>query len=189
MLSKKMIVWSSLGSVAAGAVVALARRKGKRGPDARFLCEKIPPRCQRVYVWTEPYTMHGSAGDLLVRSQYILLATPFLVWSVLDLPLSTGVRKAEGGAVYHITHQKSVDARGVDAAETESSEPERYYGTLGALLPGEKAAAKNALSRGAVLEIRKCYVGGSSNGVETGEVCQSPAPVLNYRFEYGPGPD
>jgi hypothetical protein len=49
-----------------------------------------------------------------------------------------------------------------------------------------KSRRANSLARGGILEIDKCYVGGSSNGVLSGETHRSPGPILNYQFCYPP---
>jgi hypothetical protein len=61
---------------------------------------------------------------------------------------------------------------------------DRFYGTIAALEPGSNRLIREEIGRGAILGIRKCSVGGASNGVETGEIHRSAAPILNYRFEY-----
>lgn len=88
--------------------------------------------------------------------------------------------------VYHVTYSRLVERPDANGSGESEKEKSRYYGTVTAGPIKGESCGRNSLARGAILEIRKCYVGGSSNGVETGEVHRSSAPILNYRFEYGP---
>ena len=182
---KKLFFWSSLGSLFFGASVAFARKK--QGPKSVSACQNIPHACRRIDVWTELAADENDKG-MLCREHYVLRPTSFKVWSILELPTSPGQPNPTGAAVYHVTFLRLVEKPGDTAAEESEEERSRYYGTVSVLARGGKSCSKNSLARGAILEIRKCYVGGASNGVETGEIHRSSAPILNYRFEYGPDP-
>ena len=178
---KNLFLLSSLGSVCIGASVALARRKKK--PDGA-ICRKIPRSCSRIYIWTEPVESVDQGAPVVSRERYLLQLTSFKVWSVLDLPVSPGKENAEGSDVYHVTCWRETEVRPEDGRVETGSEATRYYGTVAVVSAQGERCGKNSLARGAFLEIRKCYVGGASNGIETGEVHRSAAPILNYRFEY-----
>lgn len=181
---KNLFLWSSLGSVVVGATFAAARRKNRPG-QPRQGCQPIPAGCERVYIWTAPAEIRQNGNSLVLRERYFLQLTAFKVWSVLDLPAAAG-RPGEGGAtVYHVTHSRLLEpAEGSPAGEESVT---RFYGTVNAVTVSGRACGKNALARGAILKINKCYVGGASNGVETGDIHRSAAPILNYRFEYARG--
>jgi hypothetical protein len=176
---KNMFLFSSLGSVLIGAGVALARNKTKVVSPA-FQASRIPADCPQIMVLTEALQLVDRKG--LRRGRYLLQKTAFKVWSVLDLPVTPGKDHPGGATVYYVTWSEIEEIPGqTPASETEKG---RFYGTIAASVPGEATVRKNFIARGAVLQIHKCYVGGASNGVETGEIHKSDAPVLNYRLEY-----
>jgi hypothetical protein len=140
-------------------------------------------------IWTEPAEVDRGATHLLLRDHYLLQTTPFKVWSMLNLPLAPGAAGLEGATVYHVTHRRIEESLRGNNPEVREEGKSRFYGTISAIAPTGKPCGKNSLARGAHLEIRKCYVGGASNGVETGEVERSASPILNYRFEYSPATD
>jgi len=181
---KKLFLWSSLGSLFVGATVAMVRRK--RSGKGNFRCQKIPPACRRIYVWTELVEAGEKDNRVLYREHYILQHTPFKVWSILELPASPGKPNPTGAMVYHVTYSRLVDHPDTNRSGESENERSRYYGTVSVVPIDGKSCGKDSVARGAILEIRKCYVGGSSNGIETGEVHRSSAPILKYRFEYGP---
>ena len=60
----------------------------------------------------------------------------------------------------------------------------QHYGIVTVLDSSGKICGMNSIARGGFLEIRKCFVGGSANGVESGEFHRSQTRILNYRIEY-----
>lgn len=177
---KRALFWSSLGSVAIGAAVALVRKPKQR--DAReFLCRPIPADCDEVVIWTERFQAgEMDQPDAVARDKYMLQRTLFKLWSVLDVGLDQG--KPAGAPIYHVSRYRLVD-RAAGAAVAEEERPvERFYGTVATRRPGSEKAAGNCIGRGGRLEIEKCYVGGSSNGVLSGEIHVSSGPILNFRF-------
>jgi len=84
-----------------------------------------------------------------------------------------------GTAIYHVTH-----VRVLEESPEEEHLTDRFYGVVTVVDAAGKPCARNSIARGGILEIRKCYVGGSSNGVESGEVHRSLGRVLNYRIDY-----
>jgi hypothetical protein len=176
---KKVFLYSSVGSVLVGAGVALSRKKTKTENSA-FQLRHIPADCPKIIVLTE--TVGTDDPKVLRRERYVLLKTPFKVWSVLDLPANPAADNLAGASVYHVTWFEIREEPGqAPPVETEKG---RFYGTVAAGSRGD--TKKNYIARGSVLQVYKSYVGGASNGVETGEVHVSLAPILNYRFEYGP---
>jgi len=172
-------LWSSLGSIAIGAVVALAKR-ARATPEPSLEYHAIPGDCQTICLWTEQFSVEEGVNTLAVQDKYVLRVTPFKVWSVLD---------AEGGkpvgtVIYHVTHVRYAETSGGEGYPEEGKLQDRFYAVVGTLIPGESGSRRNHVARGGTLAFRKCLVGGAANGIETGEVYHSLAPVLNYRFEY-----
>lgn len=173
---KSLFFWSSLGSLALGATVALTRRV-KKSPEATLDCREIPRDCERIWAWTAGYTLEVDGQEQLVHDEYLFQATPFKVWSVLDLGAAGETGRRRGAAIYHVTHRR------VGESEKELL-ADRFYGTLDVVGAQGTGCGANRIARGGTLEIKKCFVGGASNGVETGEVHQSSSPILNYRFDH-----
>ncbi len=174
---KKLFFWSSLGGLALGATVAWSR-KPKRRPAPALVFRRIPAEFQSLEIWTERYRMHDAEGrEQIVRDKYALQPTRFKLWSVLELGASEG--RPTGTPIYHVAHTRLVD-RG--AQGEEATLLERFYGTVSTAGTEGTGRHVNCLARGGVLEIDKCYVGGTSNGVLSGETHRSPSPILNYQI-------
>jgi hypothetical protein len=176
-------LWSTLGGAAVGAAAVLAgNRRRKQAPVLR--CQRIPEGCSRIVLRTEAFQMENAEGVYTYHDTYILQVTPFKAWSVMELPPTPGRPGAEGSRVFHVTHLRTRD--GVDAQATEESVLDRYYGTIALLDPTGESCGRNRLARGGILQVAECLVGGAANGVETGNLRHSAAPILNFRFEYTP---
>jgi hypothetical protein len=177
---KKLFFWSSLGSIAVGTAVTLARRP-RRMKSRPLACRRIPEQCDGVLLWTERFEVEESGARHYAHDRYYLKPTPFKVWSVLELGLQSAPGKSRfGGAeIYHVTH-----ARLLEENHEEEHLKDRFYGIVTVVDAAGKSCATNSIARGGILEIKKCYVGGSSNGVESGEVHRSLGRILNYRIDY-----
>jgi len=181
---KKLFLWSSIGSLAVGAAVALARRQKQVEPPP-LACRKIPRGCQSVHLWTERIEVEEAGTIRSVHDYYLIQPTAFKVWSVLELnPQGTQGRfGSEGIPIYHLARTRLPD----DVAEPggpQGQPQERFYGVVTVVDDEGRTCGNNAIARGGTLEIRKCYVGGASNGVESGEIHRSSGRILNYRLEF-----
>ncbi len=182
---KNWFLWSSLGGLAVGAAVAWARR-GAHKHDQPLACRKIPHDCPALVLWTEQFAIEEPEGGRFAHDRYYLQPTRFKVWRILDLSPSrlTGGSRTEGAFIYHVSHVRVQDAVHDSSAPEEEHLLERFYGVITVVDSSGAACGDNAIARGGILEINKCYVGGSDNGVETGEIHRAAAPILNYRIEY-----
>jgi hypothetical protein len=184
---KQMFVWSSIGGVVLGAAVTIARKK-RKDANRPITCRKIPVNCQRFSVWTERFSLEEGGKQQFAHDHYDFEATPFRVWSVLDLA-DADKRPQDGASVYHVTHIRTYERwEGGDCKEEECV-LERFYGAVSAIGNDGKSCGRNMIARGGALEIRKCLVGGASNGVETGERHRSEAKILNYHWDLTPIPE
>jgi hypothetical protein len=180
---KRLFFWSSLGGVAVGTAVALARKA--RPPQLPLLeYERIPLGCQRASLWTEQYSSEEGDGSVAAQDKYVLQVTTFKVWSVVEAGGGRPGEKPEGTTIYHVTHLRYAATGGVEGYPDDGRLQDRFYGTIAVVRPDGRLGPRNCVARGAILEINKCLVGGGSNGIETGEVHHSASPILNYRFEY-----
>jgi hypothetical protein len=184
---KKLFLWSSLGSLAIGAAVAMARRP-KRTEDQPLSCRKLPRTCHGIHLWTERFEVEIWGAKRHVHDRYYLQPTPFRVWSVLDLSYKSvpGRTGPEGAAIYHVTHIRALEPGEDEQAHAEEYLQDRFYGIVTVFDDHGRCCGPNAIARGGTLEIKKCYVGGTSNGVESGEIHRSIGRILNYRIEIAP---
>jgi hypothetical protein len=181
---RKWFLWSSLGSLAFGAAVALARRT-RRMEIRPLFCRKLPRECHEIVLWTERFEVEDQGTRFFVHDRYAFQPTSFKVWGILDLPSAgqTGSSRREGSAIYHVTRTRIADEANGISVKLAPPLQERFYGVVSVLDSSGRICAGSAIARGGFLEIKKCYVGGSSNGVESGEIHRSAAPILNYRIE------
>jgi hypothetical protein len=107
---KKLFFWSSLGSVLLGATIAVARKRP--GHKSNFPCQRIPPSCRRIDIWTELTEASENDNRVLWREHYVLRLTAFKVWSILELPVSPGRPNPTGAMVYHVTYSRLVESPG-----------------------------------------------------------------------------
>ncbi len=177
---KKAFLWSSIGGLALGTITAAvvgARRKSRPRP---LQFRQIPSECTRITIWTQRFQPAGEATHCTAHDTYILEATAFKLWSVLELPV-----ESEGSPIYHVTHLRCLDPV-VSGEYGDEAVLQRFYAALAVQHTDGKQYGRNLLARGGILVLSKCLVGGAENGIETGEVHSSIAPILNFRFEAGP---
>jgi len=183
---KKLFFWSSLGSLAVSAAVVVARKPGRKSAPP-LVCRPIPPDCGEALIWTERFQEGGgSPAGIVTRDKYVLQPTRFRLWSVLDLG-AHGSRPTST-PIYYVSLFRLSDRPGETAPVEEETLIERFYGTVLIRDSAGKVRRSNCLARGGFLELDKCYVGGTSNGVLAGETHVSLGPVLNYQFRYLGGP-
>jgi hypothetical protein len=181
---KRAFIWSSLGGLILGTAVALAR-KARRPQQPPIDLRPVPLGCSRISAWTEHFQVAENGTALLAQDRYLFQSTPFRVWSVLEAQREDGPDyRPVGWTIYHVTHLRFYDVSVADELTDQGQLQDRFYGTIAVTDPEGNPPARDRLGRGAILAIRKCSVGGARNGVETGEIHYSAAPLLNFRFEY-----
>ena len=187
----KALLWSSVGSVLVGTVVAAVARRPRRKTVVRLDGRRIPPDCRRSIVWTEPFEVPADGRRAHARDLYLLERTPFRAWSVLELGLPSEEAESDRGTpIYHVTVYRVMDRPGEDGGPREVRERMgRFYATAATVGPDGKPLGKSVLARGGTLALTLCNVGGTANGVETDEVHSSTRPILNFRFEYSNRPE
>lgn len=175
-----MFVWSSIGGVVLGTAITLARKK-QNEPSQPIACRKIPGGCARFSVWTEKFDIEEGGQRQFARDQYYFETTPFKVWNVLDLA-DTAKRPHDGASVYHIIRVRAYERWDGGEWKEEERVMDRFYGTITAIGNDGKSCGRDIIARGGILEVRKCLVGGASNGVETGDKHRSEGKILNFRW-------
>ncbi|MBZ5495846.1 MAG: hypothetical protein LAP85_05545 [Acidobacteriia bacterium] len=184
---KRLFLWSSLGSIAVGAAVTLARRH-RRVAGPPLACRKIPRVCDGIHLWTERFEVDEGGRRCFARDRYYLQPTHFKVWSVLDLSFqgAPGRSDSEGAAIYHVAHLRLLEKGDENEAQEEAHLLDRFYGIITVIDAAGRSCGTNSIARGGTIAIRKCYVGGTCNGVESGEIHHSLGRILNYRIEIAP---
>ncbi len=174
---KKILNWGGLGTLALGA--AWVARKRRRGNGEKPV--PVPDSAQRIEIVTEERKNVLEGKTYHSRAHYRLEPTRFRVWSFLRQP-EDDESAHKGQRIYHVTPEVRVFP--IDDPENPSIvREERYYATLHLYTEGRRDPIPSHLARGHLVEFKKCHVGGSVNGVETGEKVISLAPVA--RFEVG----
>jgi hypothetical protein len=181
---KRAFIWSSLGGLMLGTAVALARKARRPQPPPIDL-RPVPTGCSRISAWTEHFQVEENGIAALVQDRYLFQGTPFKVWSVLETQQESGQEsRAAGWRIYHVTHLRFYEASVAEEMAEQGQLQDRFYGTIAVTDPEGHRPIRDKLGRGMILAIRKCSVGGASNGIETGDFHYSAAPLLNFRFEY-----
>lgn len=180
---KRALLWTSVGGVVAGAAVAVAKMSS-RPAASPLVGQRIPSGCTRIAVWTRHFEVAYGAGQQRAQDRYLLQATGFKVWSLLESPPDRSESTTPGYTVYHVTVEQSSWALDGEGPPEQSSIVDRFYATIG-VTDRARIFRREELARGGFLRLNMCRVGGAAHGVETGETHFSRAPVLNYRFEYG----
>ncbi len=166
-----------------GTAIALARKTRKSAPQP-LETRTVPSDCSRISIWTEHFQNSGSDAGPLIQDRYLLQSTPFRVWSLLQPRGDDPGSGPWSWRIYHVTHLRFYDTALAESSPEQGQLQDRFYGTISALEPASGRLSRDEIGRGVVLAIRKCSVGGASNGVETGDIHYSSAPILNFRFEY-----
>ena len=174
----KKILVSGLGGLLVGAAaVVVTKRKRKPG---KVEIERIPEPVKKVQVETEPRELLYREEPYVSSTLYTCAPTSFKVWSFLRKTASKS-GPVESQRIYYITskiHFRSLQK----ADQKETLTGEKFYATIHGCSPSPRRMLPDHIVRGQHLEFRKCHVGGSMNGVETGDRIIT-TPVLRYEIQ------
>lgn len=174
----KKILLSGLGGLLLGGAAILVSKRKKSTATAPL--EFIPEDAERVRIETEEMPLVYRDEQYTSRGIYTCTVTSFKVWSLLTAT-SLAERPVQSRRIYHISpeiHFQSLR----DPEHTEVLAEENFYATLHLYAPSPRSGLPDHIARGRHLEFRKCHVGGSMNGVETGEKIITVAPVAAYEI-------
>ncbi len=161
--------------VAAVAVVAGKRHKKKQRHHPR----RIPDQAAvRIETGERGGVHHGESYRS--RVIYDCKPTQFRVWSLLNEPPKDG--KAGGSLIYAVSPMVELARR--DGVSQSLAEP-RFYATIHCRFQDPIKSLPNQLAVGVAVEFHKCHVGGSANGIDTGERIVT-APVTSFSFDAVP---
>lgn len=172
---KRIRNWS-VGGAAIGAAV-LARRSRRRSKGE---IKPIPADVQHIEIVTDEREINHQGERYLSHAVYHCTPTRFRVYSLLR----TGEAGKHGQTIYHVAPSMQV-RRQKGSPESEFLPQERFYATLNLYVESRRDPLPDHLAKGREIEFRKCHVGGSLNGVETGERILAMAPILRYTIERG----
>lgn len=169
----KKLALPGLGAAALGfAAVVLGRRRRKKSPPPT----PIPDPVGSIFIETDPRPLTYRGRSFHSQSKYTCKPSRFRVWGLLDRPPAED--RPGGNPIYLVS--PVVEFTADSGGEREVVPEERFYATLHYRPEGRMKSHPNAVGVGAPLEFRKCHVGGSMNGVETGDALVT-APVSNFK--------
>ena len=165
---KKFFVPGVSGALLGFAAV-LARRRSRRSKASQSL--DLRGNSRRILMITEEQLRPYRGQEYLSRVLYTCEPSAFKVWRFLR-PSSEG-EEEPSQRIYHVT--PVIEFKSTDGEPVEIVREEKFYATLHALAGGE--LFPETITRGALIEFHRCHVGGSMNGIETGEKVVSRSPV------------
>jgi len=170
-----------LSGVALGSTVFFARKKSEPLPPPYWIPDPPAP----FSILTDEIEWKQDKQAFRSHLEYSCQPTQFRVWSLVDLDLyrmqRAGGPAVEGHPIFHITSKMSL--RQSDGMTTTIDE--RFYATIHTHRGKSLTTLASCIQVGRYVEFRKCHVGGSLNGIETGERIVSMAPVKEIRTELG----
>ncbi|HEY2930669.1 MAG TPA: hypothetical protein VGK99_02910 [Acidobacteriota bacterium] len=175
-----------LSGAALGSTLFFAHRK--RDESALSPPYWIPEYPQPFSIITEELEWTHEGERFRSRLEYSCQPTQFRVWSLVDVDLYRIQREGgpalSGHPIFHITLR--VHLRDADQRETVMDD-EKYYATIHTHRGKSATTLASCIQVGRYVEFRKCHVGGSLSGIETGERVVSMAPVKEIRFDSAGG--
>lgn len=161
-----------------------SRRRSREKPRA------IPEDLAHIVIVTDARQVNKGDAQGLASTRYRCTPTRFRVWSFLR-PRSDHESGPGGQLIYHVSPEIHF-RRDPDSPHEETLSEESFYATIHLQAESKREALAGKICRGRLLEFHKCHVGGSLNGVETGEKLVTMTPVVDYhlaRKEAGQGVD
>lgn len=178
----KKVFWTGLGGAVVGVLGVMAGRQIRKRRAEQP--QPVPPDVSSLRIETEELELYYRGKPYLSRTIYSCRPTRFKVWNLLESQASQRdpeeARKG-GLRIFHVTPVLEFRSREED--EVESFPEEKFYASLHLRCEKRRRTLPEHLARGDYLEFHKCHVGGSMNGVATGDRILTNAPVSHYEFE------
>lgn len=174
----KKVLWTGLGGAVVGVLGVMAGRHVQKRRAERP--QPIPADVSSLRIETEQMLLHYRDKPYLSRTIYNCRPTRFRVWSLLGSS-ADGEPGDSGLRIFHVTPVLEFRPQQEDELETFSEE--KFYATVHLRCEKRKRNLAEHLARGSYLEFHKCHVGGSMNGVATGDRILTTAPVAHFEFE------
>lgn len=154
---KGLAFWSGMGGIVAGGAL-VAYKKGYIRQGAPSVVP-IPDDCEEVTLRMTPGSDRSREAPQGVKCCYHLHKTPFLTWSIMD-------KSSRGHRVFFVTPRITLCG---GKGEQDDHRREPFYAVVGTPLYPKKRALMDHIQEGSPVVFFLCFVGGSSNGVLTGE--------------------
>ena len=158
-----------------GFAAVLCRRLSRRRRAS--VVQDIRSSEKRILIVTEEQARPYRGREYLSRVSYTCEPSRFKVWRFLH---SSGRNDGEAASqrIYHIA--PVIEFKSSHGEEAEVVQEEKFYATLHGLIAGR--VSPDRIAESSLIEFHKCHVGGSMNGVETGEKVVSRSPVARFEF-------
>ncbi|HSR52887.1 MAG TPA: hypothetical protein VLV83_18840 [Acidobacteriota bacterium] len=181
----KWLGLGSLGGLVLGAAAVWAKRSRRKAREAPL---PIPPDVAEVDILTEERLITHRDRDYLSQAVYRCTPTRFRVWSFLASGGGQGgdQGKPRGLPIYYVSPRVFIRPRGEDESERQVLSEEKFYATLHVYVEDRSEPLPGCIGKGRLVEFHKCHVGGSLNGVETGDRIVTMAPVEDFHFKDAP---
>ena len=176
--------WAATGlsGLAVGAVALVARnRRRKRLSE---MPKPIPEDVGTVTIETDWLDLTYRDRPYVSRTVYTCNPTKFFVWSIFKSQKDAESESEPSLRIFHIS--PVLEFQSVEGEDLQSFVEEKFYATLHLRSERTKRTLPEHLARGDYLEFRKCHVGGSMNGVLTGDRILTTSPVALFEFIQAP---
>ena len=175
---KKGWKWGIGGAVLGLAAVWAGRKRQKRVDPP----QPIPEQIEFLEIVTEERPIIHEGRPCKSSARYHCAPTRFRVWSFLRRATDDEEGGASSSRIFHITPEIRIysPANQYGEAFEEIIPQEKFYATLHVYTRTQHMPLADHIGRGRIVEFRKCHVGGSLNGVETGEKIVTMAAVADF---------
>jgi len=165
---KPLAIFSGIGGLLiGGAVVVVKKRKKDKTVPAPV---KLPEEAQWIILKSGEFEIASNDQKIKVRTEYTLQPTHFKVWRLLE-------GENQGLVVYYITPRQFLNNPDGSKKEVKG---EAFYGLVA--IPGKKRDLLSHVQKGNRVVFHICLVGGSPNGIPTGEKIISRGTLEEWEF-------
>ncbi len=170
---KKFLFPGISGAVVGFAAVLARRRRVRRASVSR----DVRGSEKRILIVAAEQSRPYRGREYLSKVIYTCEPSRFKVWRFLH-PSGEDDGEAASQRIYHIT--PVIEFKSSDGDQAEVVQEAKFYATLHGLIAGR--VTPDRIAEGSLIEFHKCHVGGSMNGIETGEKVVSRSPVARFQF-------
>lgn len=164
---KPIAFWSGLGGLLFGGAI-YAYKKGYVGNNNPV--QPLPPDAGEIILQTTAVQVESDEDTHSVRSEYHLQLTPFRIYSIMD-------KRRPGHPVYFITPNRFVlmpDGR------ERTIQTESFYAMVGIPRFAKRRDLIGHVRKDSQVVFHICLVGGSTNGIPTGEKVISQGKLSSW---------
>ncbi len=174
----RKLLWGGLSGLALGVVAVVARKRQSRRRAESPVA--IPENIRILTIETEQLDLTYRGRPYHSRTVYTCNPTRFFVWSIFQ-GRDSGQEPEPSLRIFHV--EPVVEFQSTDGEDLQKLAEESFYATLHLRGQEQGPSLAEQLARGAYLEFKKCHVGGSMNGVLTGDKILTTSPVAHFEFQ------